>query len=163
MKILTITVMLALPFNLFAQDNIVGRYRDYFGTRLYLNADSTFKYTWNFDGLSSWTKGTWTLRGHTVYFNMVPTYDTVGISKRSEPTVDSLILSEDEVPERFTQLQLAALPFSVGGQNRQTYPEKLVLKKGRLYKLRNGKLVTKKQRGLGSSEKWEPWYFKSAD
>jgi hypothetical protein len=41
------------------------------------------------------------------------------------------------------------------------YPERLVVKKGRLYKVQNGKLVNKKQKGFWTGKKWDPWFFKS--
>jgi hypothetical protein len=161
MKILTITLLLTLPIALFAQDKIVGRYRDYFGSRLQLNADNIFKYTWHFDMVGSWTKGTWALKGDTVYFYMVPTYDTLKVATVSNMAIDSLILSTDEIPERFTQEQYAAMLLSSGGQNRMDYPDKLLFRKGRLYKIQNRRLVMKKQKGMWSSKKWDPWYFKS--
>jgi hypothetical protein len=163
MRILVISLLLIPPFILFAQDKIVGRYRDYFGSRILLNADGTFKYTWNFDMASSWTKGTWTLKGDTVYFHMVPTYDTLSQTNANGMTSDTLILSTDEVSERFTQTEFAAMLLSGGGQNRMNYPDKLLFKKGRLYKIQDGKLVTKKQKGFWTSKKWDPWYFKSDD
>jgi hypothetical protein len=163
MKILTTTLLILNSLVLFSQEAVIGHYRDFFGSRLYLNADSTFKYTWNFDMLSSWTKGTWTIRQDTVYLNMVPLYDTVGVRKLDGSEHDSLILSTDESPERITQIQLAGTMLAGGGQNRQAYPEKLVFKKDRLYKLRNGRLETQKQKGIGSGRKWDPWYFKSDD
>lgn len=161
MKILTIAFFLTLSFDSFTQDKIVGRYRDYFGSRIQLNADNTFEYTWNFDMSASWTKGTWTLMGDTVYFYMVPTYDTLTLVPGNNMTGDSLILSTDEISERFTQEQYAAKLLSSGGQNRMDYPKKLLFKKGRLYKIQNGRLITKKQRGLWSTKKWDPWFFKS--
>jgi hypothetical protein len=161
MKILTLIILLTLQLSLLAQNKIVGRYRDYFGSRIQLNADSTFKYTWHFDMSGSWTKGTWTLKGDTVYFYMVPTYDTLKFATVSNMTVDSLIISTDEIPERFTQEQYAAMLLSSGGQNRMDYPEKLLFKKARLYKIQNGRRITKKQKGLWSTKKWNPWFFKS--
>lgn len=163
MKLLTTILLLTLSFDLFAQDKIFGRYRDYFGSRIQLNEDNTFKYTWNFDMSASWTKGTWTLRGDTVYIYMVPTYDTLSQTTSNDILSDTLILSTDEVPERFTQTQFAAMLLSSGGQNRMPYPDKLLFKKGRLYKIQNGKLVMKKQKGLWTSKKWDPWFFKSED
>jgi hypothetical protein len=163
MRILTITLLLTLPFNLLAQDKIVGRYRDYFGSRILLNAEGTFKYTWNFDMAASWTKGIWKLEGDTVFFNMVPTYDTLSQTNSIGNHSDTLILSTDEVPERFTQTEFAAMLLSSGGQNRMNYPEKLLFKKGRLYKIQEGKLVTKKQKGFWTSKKRDPWFFKSDD
>ena len=163
MKILTLILLLTLSFDLFGQDKIVGRYRDYFGSRIQLNSDKTFKYTWNFDMSASWTKGTWTLIGDTIYFHMVPTFDTLSQTKTNGITSDTLILSTDEIAERFTQTEFAAMLLSSGGQNQMTYPEKLVFKKGRLYKILNGKLVVKKQKGFWTGKKWDPWFFKSDD
>lgn len=99
MRILTIALLLTLSFGLFAQDKIVGRYRDYFDSRILLNSDGSFKYTWNFDMVASWTKGTWKLEGDTVFFIMVPTYDTLRYINSNNVTTDSLILSTDEIPE----------------------------------------------------------------
>ena len=163
MKILTTFFILTLPLNLFAQHNVVGRYRDYFGNGIQINADNTFKYTWNFDLSASWTKGTWQLKGDTIYFHMVPVYDTVSFLKGSGATVDTLILSDDEVSGRISREQSVPTALSSGGQNRMAHPEKLVFKKGRLFKVANGKLITKKQKGILSGKKWDPWFFKSDD
>jgi hypothetical protein len=138
MRIISIIFLLLLPFVLFAQDNVTGRYRDYFGNRIVLNPDNTFKYTWHFDMQSSWTKGTWSLKDDTVYFQMTPIYDTVTFIYFSNKGVDSLILSTDETSERFTQQRFAVELLTSGGQNRMNYPERLVFKKGRLYKVQNG-------------------------
>src|SRR5579875_377071 len=132
MNILTLILLLTLSFDLFGQDKIVGHYRDYFGSRIQLNSDNTFKYTWNFDMSASWTKGAWTLAGDTIYFHMVPTYDTLSQTKSNGITSDTLILSTDEIAERFTQTEFAAMLLSSGGQNRMNYPDKLLYKKGRL-------------------------------
>jgi hypothetical protein len=163
MKPLTIIFLLSLSLSLTAQDRIIGRYRDYFGSRILLNSDNSFKYTWNFDMSASWTKGTWTLTGDTVYFHMVPTFDTLSQTNSNGIPSDTLILSTDEIPERFTQTQFSAMLLSSGGQNRMTYPDKLLFKKGRLYKIQNGKLVVKKQKGFWTGKKWDPWFFKSDD
>ena len=163
MKILTITLLLSFSLCLTAQDKVIGRYRDYFGNRIQLNADNTFKYTWNFDMSASWTKGTWSIKNDTVYFHMLPTYDTLSHVNSNNFTVDTLILSDDEIPERITPIQSASIVLSSGGQNRMTYPDKLLFKKGRLYKIQNGNLIVKKQKGFWTSKKWDPWYFKSND
>jgi hypothetical protein len=163
MKILMITILLSISLSLFAQKNLVGHYRDYFGSSIQLNLDNTFKYTWNFDLSASWTKGTWTLVGDTVYFKMVPTHDTLSQTNANGSTYDTLILSVDETPERFTQTQFISTLLSSGGQNRMNYPDKLLFRKGRLYNIQNGKLVKKKQRSYWTNKKWDPWFFKSDD
>jgi hypothetical protein len=164
MKNLMTTILLFLSLSLFAQKNNVGRYRDHFGSRIGLNADSTFKYSWRFDLSYSWTKGTWSLKDDTVYFRMIPTYDTINYKNNDGTSADKLILSVDETPERLTSEQYAGMGLSSGGQNIQGYPDKLFYKKGRLYKVYKGQLITKKQKGFwGTNKKWNPWYFKSDD
>ena len=158
-----ITILLSISLSLFAQKNLVGHYRDYFGSSIQLNLDNTFKYTWNFDLSASWTKGTWTLVGDTVYFKMVPTHDTLSQTNANGSTYDTLILSVDETPERFTQTQFISTLLSSGGQNRMNYPDKLLFRKGRLYNIQNGKLVKKKQRSYWTNKKWDLWFFKSDD
>ena len=112
---------------------------------------------------SSWTKGIWTLQNDTVFFYMVPTYDTLSQVNSNNLTLDTLILSDDEISERITTVQNAGIALSSGGQNRMTYPDKLLVKKGRLYKIQNGSVVVKKQKGFWTSKKWHPWYFMSDD
>jgi hypothetical protein len=166
MKIFTVIFLLFLSLTLNAQKNIVGKYRDHFGNSLQLNADNTFEYTWSFDMSGSWTKGTWTLTDDTVYFQMVPIYDTLSQTNVNDIISDTLILSTDRIPERFTQKEFAAMLLSSGGQNRMAYPDKLLFRKGRLYKMQDGKLVLKKRRGFWSGKKgkkWVPWYFKTEE
>jgi hypothetical protein len=163
MKILTIAFLLSLSLCLTAQDNVIGRYRDYFGNRIQLNADNTFKYTWNFDMSASWTKGVWTLKNDTVFFRMVAIFDTLSHVNSNNFTIDTLILSDDEISERITAIQSAGIGLSSGGQNRMTYPDKLLFKKGRLFKIQNGSIVVKKQKVFWTSSKWPPWYYKSDD
>ncbi|MCX6318582.1 MAG: hypothetical protein NTW29_14915 [Bacteroidetes bacterium] len=153
------TVILFPSTNVTAQSNITGQYRDYFGSRLLLNADSTFTYTWHFDMLSSWTKGTWTVAGDTVFFHMIPIYDTVSQTNSGGNPSDTLILSTDEVPERLTQSKYTGTFLSAGGQNRTAHPAKLLIRKGRLYKIKDGKLLVKKQKGFSTKKKWPPWFF----
>ncbi|MES1216663.1 MAG: hypothetical protein ABUT20_14200 [Bacteroidota bacterium] len=162
MKIFSTTVLLALSFSLFAQD-IIGRYRDYFGSRIELKADGNFKYTWHFDLSASWTKGTWILNNDTVYFYMTPTYDTIIYKNNDGTSTDKLILSVDEIPERLTLEQNISRGLSSGGQNFQSCPDKLFFRKKRLYKIYKGQLVVKKQKGIWTNKKWNPWYFKSSE
>lgn len=161
MRVLTITLLLTISFSLFAQDKIAGHYRNYFGSRIQLNADSTFKYTWHFDLSGSWTKGIWSLKNDTVYFRMIPTYDTVSYKNNDGTSTDKLILSVDETSDRITSEQYASMGLSSGGQNIQPYPDKLFFKCQKLFEIRNGKLVKKKIKGFWTKKKWRPWFFKS--
>ena len=94
---------------------------------------------------------------------MIPTYDTLSHTNSINLTVDTLILSDDEIPERVTQMQYAGIALSSGGQNRMTCPDRLLFKKARLYKIKDGSLVIKRQKGFWTSKKWNPWFFKSDD
>ena len=163
MKFITALFLLTQTLNLSAQDKIIGHYRDHFGNSIQLNADSTFKYQWNFDLASSWTKGTWSLKNDTVYFHMISIYDTLRRQKSNDMVTDTLILSTNEVSEHISPDQYPAMFLSSGGQNRSTHPKKLLFKKNRLYNIKNGELETKKQKSFWDGKKWNPWYFKCDD
>ncbi len=115
MKIFIITFLLLLPFSLFSQDNFAGRYSGYFGNRIQINTDNTFEYTWHFDLSASWTKGTWTSKNDTVYFHVIPIYDTISYRTKNGFAGDTLILSTDTIPERLTQEQLSGRGLSSRG------------------------------------------------
>jgi len=51
----------------FGQNNVVGIYSDFFGEKIELLSDSTFKHTYRFDLSSSWTKGKWRTIKDTLY------------------------------------------------------------------------------------------------
>ena len=160
MKFFTGILVLTLAFDLSAQDKVVGQYRDYFGSQIDLKGDKSFKYTFSFDMSGSWTKGIWTMSGDTVELQMIPTYDTLSQPNLTGIASDSLVLSGDEKAERITQAEFIATILSSGGQNRMKYPDKLLFRKGRLYTIRNGKLVTGKQIGIWTNKKYNPWFFK---
>jgi hypothetical protein len=92
----------------------------------------------------------------TVYFTMIPVYDTLSHAVKNGEIRDSLILSVNEIPERIT-VDLQGL--SSGGQNIEPYPTKLLYRKNRLYEIDNlGKLNKKWRRGFWSKKKWPPWF-----
>lgn len=146
MKFLIITLLLILNNALIAQNKIAWHYRDYFGSRLELNADNSFLYTWSFDLTVLWTKGRWELKDDTIYLHPIPVYDTVGIRPANGSISDTLVLSSNDIPERFTPTTFSTAPLSSGAQNIRNYPEKLLLKKGRLYRIKNGSIVTKSKK-----------------
>jgi hypothetical protein len=69
-------------------------------------------------------------------------------------------LSTDETPERISPEQNAGVALSSEGQIRMPFPHTLVLKRERLYEVKNGRLVTKRQRGFWTKKKFVPWYFR---
>jgi hypothetical protein len=107
---------------------------------------------------STWTKGTWTAYKDTIYFKMVPVYDTIRHTGSNGQTLDSLQLSDDEMPELLNPQPTGY--FSGQGQNREPYPEKLFFRKDRLYNIDSGKLIRKKVRSLRRGKKYAPWYLK---
>ena len=161
MRILTTIFLLTFPLTLFAQHKIVGHYRDHFSSRIQVNNDKTFKYTWHLDLSASWTKGTWTIKNDTVYFHVITTFDTISYKNKSGILTDTLVLSTDEIPVRLTQKQYAGQGLSSGGQNQYPCPDKLFFKRQKLFGIKDGKLITKKIRGFWTKKKWSPWFFKS--
>jgi len=144
---------------MFAQTKIVGHYHDYFSSNIYFNADSTFKYTWNADMLSSWTKGTWSLHNDTIFLKMIPVYDTLRSADKNEIISDRLILSEDEQPDLLIQ-KTSDLP-NPSGQNFEPAPDKLFYRKGKLYLVKNGDLLKPKIRMFWTKRKLPPYYVRA--
>jgi hypothetical protein len=155
--VLTLYFMVACA-QLNAQSSVAGHYRDYFGSSLNIDPDSTFEYLWHFDLMASWTRGEWRMEGDTIYFTMIPVYDTVGLVLEDGKVRDSLVLSNDEKPGRIT---LDPNTLNSGGQNTQSCPVKLFHRKNRLYEIdENGKLDKKWHRGLWSKREWPPWFIR---
>ncbi|HVU57551.1 MAG TPA: hypothetical protein VHD83_20955 [Puia sp.] len=158
MKALLTLYFIIAYAHLNAQSEVAGHYRNYFGESMNIRTDSTFKYSWHFDLQGSWTNGEWRKTKDTIYFTMIPVYDTVRQTLKNGEIRDSLILSIDEKPERIT-VDLNVL-YS-GGQNIQPYPTKLLYRKNRLYEIdKNGKPYTKWRRGFWNKKKWPPWFIR---
>ena len=156
-----IVLLLTFSFNLFGQSEVAGHYRNHFFCEIQLNADSTFEYNWYHDLYGRWTKGTWILKGDTVYLYIVPMYDTLSITKSNGMAADTLILSQYSIPRRITPQQLAEVTLGSVAQNGTWLPDKLVFKENKLYEVKNGKLVTDKRVVIKKGSESDPWYFKS--
>ena len=142
---------------------LIGQYHDYFGNRIEIKGDSTFNYSWHFDMVRSWSKGTWAIKNDTIYFKTILIYDTLRYKKENGQIVDSLIVANDEKPKIITIPPINTI-FSSGGQNRQPCPDKLYYKNEKLFKItKEGKLVKKKIKGFWTKKKWHPWYFKQIE
>jgi hypothetical protein len=70
-------ILFILLFINIEQKNIEGEYYNHFGSNLKINSDKTFLYTWSFDLASSWSKGKWEIKNDTIYFQIIPVYDTL--------------------------------------------------------------------------------------
>ncbi|MBI5857011.1 MAG: hypothetical protein HZB42_05100 [Sphingobacteriales bacterium] len=133
MKFVGLVVLTLFSTTLTAQGNLAGNYLDYYGKRIELYSDSTFKY---FDR-PSWWEGTWTVNKDTIFLLAKLENNSVG---------------------------------------RSPNPEKVVYQKGRLYRIKNGKLDTKKRKivknkpfelndplPFPSYKKIPSWFVKSED
>ncbi len=163
MKILTTVLLLTLSFNSFGQSKVAGHYRNNFFSDIQLYADSTFEYNWYNDLHGSWTKGTWTLKGDTVYFHIMLMYDTLSIAKANGKTADTLILSKYSTPRRVTPQQLAEVTINSIEQSRGSLSDTMAFKYNRLYEIKNGRLVTDKRIVIRRGSESDPWYFKVYD
>ncbi|PZP43038.1 MAG: hypothetical protein DI598_16210 [Pseudopedobacter saltans] len=78
--------------------------------------------------------------------------------------ITKLILSEDTTSEVLvdTTNLIPTVSYSYN-QNLQSIPEKLFLKKNRLYKIVNGKLLKGKGRGIWTKKKWPRYYVRSKE
>src|SRR5882757_692708 len=143
-----------------AQHKVTGHYYDLFGSSIDINADNTFRYSYHFDMLGSWTKGTWSINNDTIYLHMGTVYDTIRYKGRDNRMADSLILSVDEKSEQIA-LRDAGILYS-GGQNIMPGPMMLFYRRNRLYNIdEDGKLIRKRRRGLWGRKKYVPWYSKA--
>ena len=141
--------------------NFIGKYRDYFGSEIIINRDSTFKYTWHFNLFSSWSNGKWTIKSDTIYLKTIPIYDTLTYTNSNGKLVDSLVLSDDEHPKRIYPTIITNNGLLGGGQNHRPCPERLFYRDNKLYAFTDkGKLVRKKVRGFWSRKKFDPMYHK---
>ncbi|RPJ74595.1 MAG: hypothetical protein EHM20_10355 [Alphaproteobacteria bacterium] len=152
-----------------ARENIFGNYRDFFGSELEIYSDSTFRYRQHFDLIQSWSIGRWKTINDTIYFRMIPVFDTIQYwDDKTNLRMDSLFLSIDEKSNRgfdsfFTYTDGKKEYYS--GQNLHTQniyevPTKLYYRKNKLFAIdAGGKIVRKKMRGFWTSKKYPSWYI----
>ncbi|MFC6997571.1 hypothetical protein [Rufibacter roseus] len=156
-KVCLLILICVTVIQVYAQRQYSGVYYNHFGEEIELNPDSTFLHTWRFDLSSSWTQGSWRVVDDTVYFRIVPVYDTV----RQENRRDSLVLSLDLLPEVISPEHYSLHGLFSGGQNIRKIPEKLFYSKDRLLHINNkGKLQKKKVKGTWTLKKHVPWFKK---
>jgi hypothetical protein len=136
-------------------NRLIGKYADYSGDKIELKGDSTFYYSWRFDLMSSWSKGTWNIKNDTIYFKTIPVYDTIRYKRQNGDIIDSLVLSDDSTPKLIVKTKDIE-SFSSGGQSYHPCPFKLFYKHEKLFTLKkNGKLLRRKIRGCcWATKKW---------
>jgi len=145
----------------FSQEKPKQEYYDSFGERIELFTDSTFEFSWNFDLAGSWTIGNWQLLNDTIILKPILIMDTLTIRDSNNKILrDSLVLSTDENVDRIEMVEYITGLISGGGQNRRQPPNKLFLKKEKLFRINdNGKLDKSRSKALLKKKKYKT-YFK---
>ena len=138
------------------ESKIIGTYNDYFGDRIELNADSTFKFNYAFDLISSWSIGKWNVKSDTIYFETNLVMDTLTIRDLNNKIIrDSLVLSDDTKIDRIELIDNISSILSSGGQNRKKVPEKLFWKNNKLYRFDSiGRLDLRRVDGFWTNKKY---------
>lgn len=162
-KILMLIGIAVYPLRSMSQNDISGLYRVYANT-IYINPDSTFSYRWMFDTVQEWARGKWSIKNDTIYFKMIPIYDTLIYSDKNGIKVTKIVLSDDEKKEIII-MPLSKYPFnpneSIYHQGSYYFPKKLFFRDNKLFEINSkGKLVKKKYRGFMTTKRFPPWYVK---
>lgn len=161
MKLVLIIFTLIINIQTYGQKN-TGKFQNYFGSNLAINGDSTFKYTWRFDLMSSWTNGIWRISNDTIYLQAISVFDTLRYEDKERNIIsDSLVFSLDEKSEIINLEEFSIYEIISGEQNRQLIPDKLYYEKGKLFEImENDELITKKVKGIWTSKEYAPWYIR---
>lgn len=157
-------VILLSLFNTIPLSNghISGCYHNYFGERIELKNDSTFRHSWRFDLASSWSQGNWSELKDTIYLEIKFVYDTVAIVDSVKmQSRDSLVLSMDTIANRISLEQWAISTIAGGGQYRFPPPERLFYRNNKLYLVKeDGTLDRKKRKQFWSQKMKKPYFLK---
>ena len=161
MKIIITIIYLSLAITAFSQNKITGKYSRT-DSKIWLHDDSTFLFVYTVDLYKAWARGTWSLNGKKINFTIIPVYDTLPISNNSNQNKDSLVLSIDQEAERLVNINERPRTRSMYLmlQSEKLCPSKLILKKGRLYVLVNGKKQKRKINDGFTIKSFYPWYEK---
>lgn len=157
MKTLLIFLISTIGFCTFHK--VVGEYQTH-GSTIKLKADYTYEYKWSAHMIGGWSKGNWTMKNDTIYFEPILVYDTL----RRVGQQDSLLLSGSNgatliVADAENEWYY---PKRVGEQT-TNIPKKYFYKNDKLYVVqKNGKLDLKKQQDSFwiNSPFYDPWYEK---
>ncbi len=162
------TIVLFLMFSSFcisAQNKYIGCYNNYFAERIKINADSTFLYEWRFHtGIYSFTSGKWKVVRDTLFFKMIPSYDTIVYKKNGVLVKEEIVLSDYNNGSGRKIDSSEYFQFSYHAQNSHRWPNKLFYRKEKLFEIKaNGKLIRKKRSFLLRNKKYVPWYHRCKD
>lgn len=142
----------------YAQNNILGEYKNEFGEQLILKSNHTFEYYWNFDLASSWNMGTWKIKNDRyICLTVNEIQDTLKSDSKFE-----VVLSPDKISNEIDNDHHILNLISSGGQSRSLPPKKLLLKNKKLFAFnKSGKIQNKKIKSiLRTKVKSKPWFEK---
>lgn len=139
-----------------------GTWSDYFSSYLKINADSTFKYSWGYDGKGSWTTGKWTREKDTFFFRSVPVYDVFHFVANNA-IKDSMVLARYSESRLITELPDSD-EILLNQQNAHAMPDKLCFYRYKLFLIdRDGHLIKGKMPSpyMGKKNRnFRTWYFR---
>ena len=149
----------------YSQNKNLGTYKDVFGNKIELLENNKFRHTGHFDLAASWTVGTWIVNKDTLKLQIIKVYDTLKVFNKNQNVYkDSLVLAEDEIPKRVTEVENAIKTLSSGGQNKISPNTIFFIRKKKLIIVNQiGKLQTKKIVGFWGNKKYHTWYVKEED
>jgi len=144
------------------QNKVSGTYSNAFGEKIIFYEDSTFKYTWNFDLMGSWTKGKWKVQDKKLLLEIIPIYDTLIYLDANQSLVRSLTLSDNEKPEMISAHDHLIHILTSGGQNTYLPNNLFQIKGNRLIIIKNGRPEIQKVRSL-TTDKYHTWFVKNEE
>jgi len=160
MRLLTILILITI-YNLASGQRLTGKYNTYYGCKLELKADSTFKHDWHFDLASSWAVGHWSVSNRILYLNFESVYDT--LVRENKP--DSLVLSADEKSNKINETEFLSHLLSSGRQlprNDNGLTNRLAIRRNRLYLVdKDWQLIKKRESNIGTKKKRPTYYFRA--
>jgi hypothetical protein len=91
---------------------------------------------------------------------MIPVHDTLTNLSTDGTRIDSLVLSADQTIERISEADYVRNLISSDTQVPLPFP-KLLFKKSRLQKLKDGKVLKSRQRASWQRKKWRLWFSRA--
>lgn len=161
MRRLLLYYLFSIPSCLIAQNQIIGKFVDNFGSSIEIMSDSTFKFSHHIHLSANWTNGLWKINNDTIFFTKTPIYDTLKHIDLKNNITKSLILSKDDKADVIEQYEGKLFVLPLTNQYFISYPEKLFYRKSELFSVAgDGKLIVKKLKTSSSNKKKVPWFSK---
>ncbi|MEO5945962.1 MAG: hypothetical protein ABIP79_04040 [Chitinophagaceae bacterium] len=157
MRILILISLLSFTTIAFSQSNIIGHYKR-LDSKIWINADSTFKFWYSVDTYRGWAMGKWKTNGKKIFLTAIPIYDTISVNKDNLYSSDSIFLSQDFNSERIIPSNTKSINIFKFEQNFKLCPDILLYKKGTLFIIKKGKKEKKKINNGYYIKPFNPWY-----